>query len=101
MTPQLVWLFVFIALYWAYCVKWGVSSARTAPGAEDFFLASRLLPPWVFVLIATAASFGGWAILMHPSLVMRDGLALAQLGLAAVAIPFAGVLFFKRQWLLG
>jgi Na+/proline symporter len=31
---------------------------------------------------------------------MRDGLAFAQLALAAVTIPLAGVLFMKRQWLL-
>lgn len=101
MTHQLVWLFALIALYWAYCVQWGVSSARLARGPADFFLASRSLPAWVFVLCATAASFGGWAVLGYPALLMRDGLPFGQLALAAVTIPLAGVLFLKRQWLLG
>ena len=101
MTHKMVWLFVFFAMYWAYCVQWGVSIARMAREPADFFLASRSLPAWVFVLSATAASFAGWAFLGHPSLVMRDGLPAGQLALAAVAIPLAGVLFMKRQWLLG
>ena len=32
---------------------------------------------------------------------MRDGLSFGQLALAAVTIPLTGVLFLKRQWLLG
>ena len=101
MTHQVVWLFAFIVLYWAYCLQWGVSSARVARGAQDFFLASRQLPAWVFVFFSSAASFAGWAFLGQPALTLRDGLPGAQLGLAAVAIPLTGVLFLKRQWLLG
>ena len=101
MTQKVVWLFAFIALYWAYCMQWGVSSARMARRPADFFLASRQLPAWVFVLSATAASFAGWAFLGQPALTMRDGLPFAQLALAAVTIPLTGVLFLKRQWLLG
>ncbi len=101
MTHKVVWLFAFIAMYWAYCMQWGVSSARVSRNAEDFFLADRQLPAWVFVLFSSAASFAGWAVLGHPALTLRDGLPYAQLGLAAVAIPLTGVLFLKRQWLLG
>ena len=36
MTEQMVWLFAFIALYWAYCMQWGVSSARLTQGSSDF-----------------------------------------------------------------
>lgn len=96
----MVWLFALVALYWAYCMQWGVSSARLAQGPSDFFLANRSLPAWVFVLCATGASFAGWAMLGYPSLVMRDGLPFAQLALAGVTIPLTGVLFMKRQWLL-
>lgn len=100
MTQKLVWLFAFIALYWAFCVQWGVGSARVARDAGDFFLAGRSLPAWVYVLSATGASFAGWAVLGYPSLTMRDGLSFAQLALAAITIPLTGVLFLKRQWLL-
>jgi SSS family solute:Na+ symporter len=100
MTEQMVWLFAFVALYWAYCMQWGVSSARLGQGPDDFFLASRRLPAWVFVLCATGASFAGWGMMGYPSLVMRDGLPFAQLALAGVTIPLTGVLFMKRQWLL-
>jgi Na+/proline symporter len=100
MTEQLVWLFAFVVLYWAYCMQWGVSSVRLVQGPSDFFLANRRLSAWVFVLCATGASFAGWGMLGYPSLVMRDGLAVAQLALAGVTIPLTGVVFMKRQWLL-
>ncbi|GAC1355705.1 MAG: hypothetical protein NVSMB34_09140 [Variovorax sp.] len=101
MTQKMIWLFAFIALYWVYCLQWGISSARVARNPCDFFLASRQLPAWVYVLSTTAASFAGWAFLGHPTMTMRDGLSFGQLALAAIAIPLTGVLFLKRQWLLG
>ena len=101
MTQKVIWLFAFVALYWVYCLQWGVSSARVARMPGDFFLASRQLPAWLYVLCATAASFAGWAFLGHPAMTMRDGLSFGQFGLAAIAIPLTGVLFLKRQWLLG
>jgi Na+/proline symporter len=69
--------------------------------ASDFLLADRRLAPWVFVVMATAMSFSGWFFLGQPALVFRDGLPFSETALAAVAIPLIGVLFLKRQWLLG
>jgi Na+/proline symporter len=100
MTESLVWLVAVVALYGLYCLLWGVSSARLAQGPQDFFLAGRRVPAWIFVLFATGGSFGGWAMMGYPALVMRDGFQFAQLGLVAVTVPLTGVLFFKRQWLL-
>ena len=37
----------------------------------------------------------------HPALVYRDGFQFAQLALCAITIPLTGVLFLKRQWMLG
>jgi len=101
MSQVLIWLLALLALYCAYCVLWGVSSARVQAGPADFLLASRRLPAWVFGLFATGATFGAWSLLGFPSLVMRDGLQFGQLALLAVTVPLTGVLFFKRQWLLG
>lgn len=101
MSDKLVWLSVFVALYWVYCVFWGVSSARHSNSASQYFLADRQLPAWIFVLCATALSFGGWTFMGHPALVFRDGFQFAQLALCAITIPLTGVLFLKRQWMLG
>lgn len=101
MPSEIVWLVAFVGAYWAYCIYWGVTAGRMADTAGDFFLADRRLPPWVFVVAATAMSFSGWTFLGFPALIFRDGFQFAQTSLCAVAIPLTGVLFLKRQWLLG
>ncbi|MEO8684747.1 MAG: hypothetical protein ABI414_07900 [Devosia sp.] len=100
MIEKLVWLFVFFALYGAYCVYWAAASARMGRTAGAFFLAERQIPAWVFVLAATVASFTGWIAIGLPALIFRDGFPAASLALCAVTIPLAGTLFLKRQWIL-
>lgn len=100
-ASKLLWLGIFAALYWAFCIFWGIRSARQATTAAAFFVAGRSLPLWVFVMAATASSFAGWLFVGGPALVLRDGLQAGYIAFAAIAVPLAGVLFLKRQWLLG
>ena len=101
MSAKVVWLFVFVALYWAYCIYWGIKGARMAKTASDYFLAGRQLSLWVFVLAATATSFSGWTFMGHPGLIYRDGFQYAYASFYAITIPFTGVMFLKRQWMVG
>jgi len=101
MEAKVIWLFVFVAIYWAYCIFWGIKSAMTAKTASDYFIAGRRLSLWVFVLAATATSFSGWTFMGHPGLVYRDGFQYAYASFYTITIPFTGVLFLKRQWMLG
>ena len=101
MAPKVIWLFIFVALYWAYCIFWGIKSAQTAKTASDYFIAGRRLSMWVFVLAATATSFSGWTFMGHPGLVYRDGFQYAYASFYTITIPFTGVMFLKRQWILG
>ncbi len=101
MKAHVIWLFVFVILYWAYCLYWGFKGAKTAKTASDYFIAGRTIPIWVFVLAATATSFSGWTFVGHPGLVFRDGFQYAYASFYAITIPFTGVLFLKRQWILG
>jgi Na+/proline symporter len=101
MEAKVVWLFVFVTIYWAYCIFWGVKSAMAAKTASDYFIAGRRLSLWVFVLAATATSFSGWTFMGHPGLVYRDGFQYAYASFYTITIPFTGVLFLKRQWMLG
>jgi solute:Na+ symporter, SSS family len=101
MEAKIVWLFVFVMLYWAYCIFWGIKSAMSARTASDYFIAGRRLSLWVFVLAATATSFSGWTFMGHPGLVYRDGFQYAYASFYTITIPFTGVLFLKRQWMLG
>jgi Na+/proline symporter len=93
-------LLAFVALYVGYCLYWGITSARASRSTDDYFLAGRQTPAWVFILTGTALSITGWVFLGHPSMVYLNGLQFAQLAVAAVIIPLAGILFLKRQWML-
>lgn len=101
MDPKVVWLFVFVALYWTYCVFWGIKGALSAKTASDYFVAGRQISLWVFILAATATSFSGWTFMGHPGLIYSDGFQYAYASFYAITIPFTGVLFLKRQWMLG
>ncbi len=101
MAPKVIWLFVFVALYWSYCIFWGLKSAQKAHTASDYFIAGRQLSMWVFILAATATSFSGWTFMGHPGLVYRDGFQYAYASFYTITIPFTGVMFLKRQWMLG
>ncbi len=101
MSAQVVWLFIFVILYWSYCIYWGVRGARLSHTASDYFIAGRGLSLWVFVLAATATSFSGWTFMGHPGLIYRDGFQYAYASFYAITIPFTGVMFLKRQWMLG
>ncbi len=101
MEAKIIWLFVFVILYWSYCIFWGIKGARSAKTASDYFIAGRGISVWVFVLAATATSFSGWTFMGHPGLLYRDGFQYAYASFYAITIPFTGILFLKRQWILG
>jgi Na+/proline symporter len=98
---KVVWLLVFVVLYWAYCLFWGIRGARMARTASDYFIAGRKLSLWVFVLAATATSYSGWTFMGHPGLIYRDGFQYSFASFYAVVIPLTGIVFLKRQWMLG
>lgn len=101
MSSSVIWLWVFVALYWSYCIFWGYKGMRMANNASDYMLAGRSIPIWVFVLAATATSFSGWTFVGHPGLLYTSGFQYAYASFYAITIPFTGLLFLKRQWLLG
>jgi Na+/proline symporter len=101
METKIVWLFVFVILYWAYCIFWGIKGAISARTASDYFIAGRRISLWVFVLAATATSFSGWTFMGHPGLIYRDGFQYAYASFYAITIPFTGLIFLKRQWIIG
>ena len=101
MNPKLVWLFIFVGLYWAYCLYWGFKGAQRSKTSADYFVAGRSIGMWVFVLAATATSFSGWTFIGHPGKIFTDGLPYAFASFYAITIPFTGVLFLRRQWILG
>ena len=101
MDIKIYWLLAFVGLYWFYCIFWGIKGALTSKTSEDYFVAGRSIGTWVFVLAATATSFSGWTFVGHPGKILTDGLPYAFASFYALTIPFTGVLFLRRQWVLG
>ncbi len=101
MTAMAMWLLIFVALYWAYCIFWGIKGALWSRTASDYFVAGRSVSMWVFMLAATATSFSGWTFVGHPGLIYVDGLQYAYASFYAITIPFTGMVFLKRQWMIG
>lgn len=101
MEFKVIALFAGVLAYWTYCIFWGVKGYRVSKTAADYFIAGRALPLWVFVLAATATSFSGWTFVGHPGSIYAGGLPYAFASFYAITIPFSGLLFLKRQWLLG
>ena len=100
MSEKIVWLFIFLILYWGYCIFWGARCGRRAATASNYFVAGRRLPIWLFVVAVTTASFGGWYFIGHPGLVLNDGFPYAFAAVGAIAIPLSGAVLLKRQWVL-
>tara|TARA_B100001750_G_scaffold219906_1_gene207177 strand:- start:446 stop:835 length:390 start_codon:yes stop_codon:yes gene_type:complete len=90
-----------VGIYWTYCLFWGIKGAQTSKTSTDYFLAGRSISIWVFILAATATSFSGWTFVGHPGKIFNDGLPYAFASFYALTIPFTGVLFIRRQWVLG
>ncbi|MBI1205735.1 MAG: sodium:solute symporter family protein [Azospirillum sp.] len=101
MSAKVIWLFAFVICYWAYCISMGLKGMRMVKTASDYFIAGRRLGLWVFILAATATSFSGWTFMGHPGLVYRDGFQYAYASFYTITIPFTGVMFLKRQWMIG
>ena len=57
LEAKVMWLLVFVALYWSYCIYWGIKGARQSKTAGDYFIAGRSLSIWVFVLAANCYFF--------------------------------------------
>ena len=100
MEPKLIWLMMFVGLYWAYCLFWGIKGALLSKTSTDYFLAGRSISMWVFVLAATATSFSGWTFIGPPGKIFTTGLPYAFASFYALTIPLTGVLFLRRQWAL-
>lgn len=101
MTAQIAWIFGGMLLYWAYCIIGGVIGAVRSQTAVDYFLVGGRLSPWLFTMVATATCFSGWTFIGHPSLAYVDGWQYAYASFYAITIPITGILFLKRQWLIG
>ena len=101
MTDNMIWLLIFLMIYWAYCLFWGIRALRRAHTASDFFLAGRQLSPWVFSLSITAVTLAAWTFMGYPALVFRDGFQFANTAFYGIAAALAGTVLLKRQWMLG
>lgn len=101
LEPKLLWLVGGVALYLCLCLTLSKSRLTNSRSRGDTFTFAGGHGFWFFIAIATTASFSGWIFSAHPASIYRDGLQYGIIALSAITIPFTGVLFLKRQWMLG
>ncbi|MPZ60833.1 MAG: sodium:solute symporter family protein [Propionibacteriales bacterium] len=95
------WVWLFASAYWAYCIFWGIKGFFWARNSNQWTIAGRGLPMWLFLLAATATSFSGWTYVGHPGLIAFEGLAYAFASFYVITIPITATFFAKRLWMLG
>ncbi len=71
------WIFIFLAVYIAYCLYWGLKEFFRIKDSSGYTVAGRSIPFFAFLLAATAASFSGWTFIGHPGAIWKAGLAYA------------------------
>ena len=95
---------IVIAVYMAMILYVGLFAFRknTATG-EDFFLASRALNPWVFLLALFGTNMTAFAILGSSGLAYQRGIGVYGLMASASGFVIPLTLFFigTRLWALG
>tara|TARA_Y100000741_G_scaffold351639_1_gene322936 strand:+ start:33 stop:1877 length:1845 start_codon:yes stop_codon:yes gene_type:complete len=80
-----------------YCGFKGSSKNITS---ADYFISGRNLPPFLFIVVATATSFSGSSFLIFPGIIFRDGFQAAYISFIVLIIPLTGIFLLKRQWIL-
>ena len=40
---KLSWLLIFVGIYWAYCLFWGIKGAISSRTSADYFVADRTI----------------------------------------------------------
>lgn len=100
LTDPQIWLSALALPYIAVVLHW----ARVANGANarpsHYFTAGGELAPWMTVVVMAGMSLSGFVVLGFAQMIATSGFGFATLSLAGVVMAFAGVLVFKRQWVL-
>ncbi len=100
MQTKIYFLLFFLFLFWSYCLYWPLKKQKRINTPVEFFLYGRQIPGWIFVLVATGTIFSGWVFIVHPSLILANGLSFAMTSLSVIVIPLIGIVVMKRQWML-
>ena len=88
-APAATWIFIWLALYFAYLVFWALRGSSATQGIAEFGVAGRDLSTWAVATAATMASLTGWLFVALPGLLLRDGFPAGYLAFAAIGIPAA------------
>lgn len=94
-------LIIFFLLYLFYLIFCGLLSKKKNKSLNDYFVCGRNLSSNFFIIMVTATSFSGGLMLVFPSIIFRDGFQSSFICFIAIIIPLSGILFFKKQWILG
>ena len=94
LEAKVLWLFVFVALYWSYCIYWGVKGADNRKQLEVIYC-------WkVNVNLGFCSSSYGYIIFWMDfygasGLIYRDGFLMLMLLFMLLPYPLQGSYFLK------
>ena len=100
MQTKIYFLLFFLFLFWTYCLYWPLKKQKKIDTPVEFFIYGRQMPSWIFALITTGTLFAGWFFILHPSLILVNGLPFTMTSLSVIIIPLIGTVVMKRQWML-
>ena len=101
MSIKLLWISFYLFLYSIFVIYIGIKFVKEKDKASDISFSNKKITGLLFLFTVTAASFSGFFFLVFPGIIFRDGLSAAYISFSVIFIPLGGILFFKRQWLLG
>ena len=101
MTTKLLWISFYLFLYSIFIIYVGLKFINDNDKASEISFSNKKLTGLLFLFTVTAASFSGFFFLVFPGIIFRDGLSAAYISFSVILIPLGGIIFFKRQWLLG
>lgn len=95
------WVYTMLVIYTIYCLYCGLKGYFTEKTSEDYTIAGRSIPFFVFLMAGTGACFSGWTFVGHPGAIWKFGLAYSFASFYVITIPITGAFFSKRTWLMG
>ncbi len=98
--PQYFWLILLVGLYFGFCIFFTLLKNITFFENERSTGRDYSNGYWSYIFTSSALFFSAWSLLGQPALISHRGSVYGFLALASITIPFAGILFFKRQKLL-
>ncbi len=98
--PPYFWLLILAGLYIGFCFFFTLLKNMTTFENGCTNEKTFSVGYWGYIIASTALCFSTWSLFGQPALIYHGGSAYSYLILASITLPFASILFLKRQKIL-